>query len=266
MSVKCTMILGDCLDVLPAFPALSAHLLVADLPYQITNLTWDKAVDAQRLYCWWKGVRRPGAAALFYANFTHLLELLKTIGKDFRYELIWSKSRGTNGLVAHKRPVPSHEYIGVFGSPPLAYCPQKEQSCQPARIRTQRTGSRLLQISSSGQKKLHVSDGDRFPLSVRRVSQDNLSRNGAANNRNTIYHPTQKPVELNRWLIRSYSVAGGTVVDPCSGSASSALASASEARHGVFVEKDVHFFELGIERMGKHVRDNNLDVKIEVRR
>lgn len=260
------MILGDCLDAMQELDHRKFDLMIGDLPYGMTSLEWDKKIDEQRLFAQWRKLRRDGSAAVLFCNLKYMISLIGSNPNEFRYEMIWAKKRGTNGLVAAKRPMPAHEYLAVFGKPPIFYKSIKEESLSSARIRTRDRHSKTFGVLRGGVKKTEWCDSFRHPLSVRNYASDSLSRNGAKANLNTYFHPTQKPRQLVAWIIESYCRGKGEVFDPSSGSASSAVAAMNCGRHITCVEKDKIYFEASVERCRKNIKDNKLDVRIEVRR
>lgn len=207
----------------------------------------------------------PDAPLVSFGNFSHTRTVLASNAKEFRYELIWAKKRSVSGLHAHKRPAPAHEFLSVFGPPGSFYQSIREPSEHRPRTRTQRRANTLLGIRARDEMQFTASDSMRHPLSVRLYAADNLSRNGAPDNKQTCHHSTQKPVSLLSWIVGSYSRAEMSVLDPTSGGASTALAALSCGRHVTCIEKDPQYFTASAERVRKHVADSRIDATIEVR-
>lgn len=249
MTLKCIMILGDCLDVMPTLRAESHPMLFADMPWQKTPNHWDTALDYERFGISSGPALRDKSNVLLMDAPYNIAGILTDWAHDFRYELVYEKARSSGFLDCNRRPLRAHELVWVFGRGP--YIPQKTNGL-PYSHSLQKKNDNYGRVV---RKKTNY-DGQRYPRSVLRVAmQDNIKR-----------HPTQKPVALLDWLIRTYSNPGDNVLDPVSGSFTTSVAACLSGRSSVGIEKDSGYFEAGLDRVRKTVRDNGLDVAIEVRR
>lgn len=248
------MVLGNCLEVMPTLPKASVPLLLVDAPYSATNHKWDVQVlnegwwqAASVLMCHqWRGV--------FFGNARLIFHLMETNPSLWRYELVWQKNLPQGWLDAKKRPLRAHEWIALLGTAKGCYNPQM----QIGRKRKEKARDSVLGKNYGGKQQVSHSnpDGLNYPRSVLFVDQ--CPDRGI--------HPTQKPVALLSWLIRTYSNEGDMVLDPTAGSGTTAVSACQTGRSVVCIEKDQSYFEVSVERVRKYIRDNLLDVKLEVRK
>lgn len=214
----------DAYELVEGLPEASVDLLLTDAPYNTTALHWEMELDLPR---WWAAVRRilkPRAACVMTASQPFTTRLIASNYEMFRYEWIWEKSNGTNFLNVNVQPFKTHENILVFSLQAAApatpntmtYYPQKT----PGDPYTQTQGKQGLYKTHSPIKGLNITDsaGGRFPRSVLRFTEQRG------------LHPTQKPVALFEYLIKTYTQAGELVVDPFVGSGTTALAARNLGR------------------------------------
>jgi DNA modification methylase len=224
-----TVMDGDCLQVLNDFPKACIDLVVCDLPYGKTRAPWDSKVLLSDLWDCYRRVCRPGAVLALFATQPFATELIQSNRKMFRYDLIWVKNKSTGHLNARKMPMRKHEHVLVFYDTPSRFFPQKTSGHEPVNAFYTRAsgstfGSADKSVSGGGSCLRHPTSILEFPV----LNNDDSLR----------IHNAQKPVALLRYLIRSYSQKGDTVLDNCSGSGSLAIAALEEGRNFVCVEKD----------------------------
>lgn len=222
---------GDCLEVLKGIPDKSIDMILCDLPYGLTNNPWDKVIDMEQLWKQYLRIIKPnGVIALnSMGAFTALVIASK---KDmFRYKLVWVKSRATNFLNVARQPLRKHEDICIFyqGSP--TYHPQMEPG-EPYRINRKR--DRLIGCYNDLEQVDTVNEGTRYPTDVLYLKPES--------NRQMV-HPSQKPVALGRYLIRTYSNPGDIVLDNACGSGSFLVAAVLEQRRFIGIEKNDFSFK-----------------------
>lgn len=248
---------GDALAILKTLPDASADCVVADPPYTTTKLSWDQGMDWPALWHQLHRVTRPESnILLFAAPGRFAADLLNSNRAAFRYELTWIKTRATGFLDANCRPLRVHERILLFcrrwrgkGNQPLAtFNPQKTPGEPYQKLRQgDRRGNRQVHYGSSSDpfKPTVNASGDRYPHDVLRFP-------GAPAGE----HPTAKPVDLVRWLIRSYSNPGEVVLDFCMGSGSTGEACAREGRRFIGIERSEVFFTQARDRLAALVLEN----------
>lgn len=228
---------ADCLEYMASQPTGGFDAIIADPPYMTTNLHFDKAPPLDWAAWWeqvWRVVKPSGVVVLFAADlFT--VDLILTQRANYRYRLVWEKSNYTGFLDANNRPMRSHEDVLVFARQFKAstYNVQKQAA---TRYTTSTTRDGLIQGQTHwGAGKGRTAwedDGTRHPGSILKFAsvkkQDSL-------------HPTQKPLDLMRWLVRTYTNPGDTVLDCFAGSGSTLAACLHEGRHGVGCETDADY-------------------------
>ena len=235
----------DCLEGMKQIPDGSIDMILCDLPYGTTENTWDVRIPFEPLWLEYKRITKKNAAILLFAQMPFGAELIMSNRKMFRYEWIYQKSVATGFLNAHKMPLKAHENILCFYKSLPTYNPQKWQS-QPYNVRFHSANS----STNYGQKKESITintDGKRFPLDVIQVK----STRNTYTNRNNILHPTQKPVDLCEYLIKTYTNKGQTVLDNCIGSGTTAVAAINTNRRFIGFEKDANYFAIAQKRIAE---------------
>lgn len=222
---------GDCLYWLQYFPDSSIDLVLCDLPYGTTQNKWDSVIDLTRLWREYERIVKPDGAIVLTSQGLFTAKLILSNEDLFRYKIVWEKSKPTNFLNVKRQPLRKHEDICVFYKRQPVYNPQ----IQPGEPYDK--GVRKNQLSGSyGEfRPVHVrSSGGRYPTDVIYFK--------TAESEGPVWHPTQKPVELARYLIRTYSNPGDLVLDNAFGSGSFLVAAAAEGRRFVGVESNEQSF------------------------
>ena len=228
------VIMGDCLEVMKKIPAKSIDMILCDLPYGTTQNHWDSVIPTDQLWSHYeriikdKGVIALTGQGLFTAN------LMLSNPRLFKYKITWVKSKPTNFLNAKKQPLRKHEDICIFYKSQPAYNPQMTYG-EPYN-----KGFRKDQFTGSygDFKTVEVkSNGERYPTDVVYFK--------TAESEGEVYHPTQKPVELGRYLIRTFTKEGEVVLDNTCGSGSFLVSAVLEGRKFIGIEKnqDVYLFK-----------------------
>ena len=235
---------GDCLEIMPTIPDASVDMVLADLPYGVTQNEWDKVIPLDRLWHEYRRVTKPNAAIVLTATQPFAAQLIASNRNMFRYDLIWRKNKSTGFLNANRMPLRQHESILVFYRRLPVYHPQKSHGHAPAHSFTKHTGDG----SNYGKTKRGVRGGgqtDRHPTSVIDIPVVNNDSDGKI-------HPNQKPVELFEYLVRTFSDEGAVVLDNCIGSGTTAIACLNTGRHFIGIEQDAAFCRLANERVAQH--------------
>ena len=241
-----TLCHGDCLELMKNIPDGSVDMVLCDLPYGTTRNNWDSIIPLDRLWERYKRViKENGAIVLFSAEpFTSLL--ITSNIQWFRYDLIWSKTQGSDFLNANRKPLRSHENICVFYKKQPTYNPQKTDG-KPYKDKSGETASTNFG-KFNGNHHTENKDGKRCPLSVLRFSGEH--------NRGK-QHPTQKPIDLLEWLIKTHTNDGETVLDNCMGSGSTGVACVNTNRRFIGIELDEGYFNIAKERIEKSIRERD---------
>ena len=230
----------DCLETMKRIPDKSIDLLLQDPPYNTTNCEWDVKINFADLWKEWERVCKPNAAMIFTASQPFATDMINSNRKNFRYELIWDKIRAAGFLNANRMPLKTHENILVFYRELPTYNPQKMDGRKYDK--TKYNGNKVEKnvigtyISESAKN-----EGERFPVSIMVFSQDWT--------RQEQIHPTQKPIDLMRYLILTYSNKGETVFDGYSGSGTTAEACIIEGRKFIGSELNKEYFDKSVSRL-----------------
>jgi DNA modification methylase len=230
------LILGDCLEVMKNLLPQSIDAIIADLPYGSTHCEWDQRIDLEAFWKETERLIRPGSPVVLFADMRFAVALIASNPKWFRYDLIWDKVAPVGFLDANRRPLRSHELILIFSPKSSRYRPQKWDSGKPYRIR--KNANQGMSVYSRFESiERRNDDGSRYPLSIVRESNANRKIRGK-------FHPTQKPVALMSYLIKTFTDPGMCVLDPTMGSGSTGLACLETGRSFIGIERDPGFFEV----------------------
>lgn len=225
---------GDCLEVMKGIPGESIDMILCDLPYGTTQNKWDSIINLDLLFTEYMRIIKPHGAIVLTSSGLFTAKLMLHAPEIYKYKLIWVKSKATNFLNAKKQPLRKYEDICVFYKAQPTYNPQMSEG------EAYYKGVRKDQLTGSygAFSPKHVkSDGSRYPTDI--VYFKTAESEGA------VYHPTQKPVELGRYLIRTYTNPGDIVLDNACGSGSFCVAVVLEGRSFIGIEKneDVALFK-----------------------
>ena len=226
--------LGDCLDVMQDIPDGSVDMVMTDPPYGTTACKWDSVIPFEPMWAQLKRITKPSGAIVLMASqpFTSAL-VMSNVGM-FRYDLKWIKTQATGFYNANRMPLRAHEDIIVFYQSLPSYNPQKTAG-EPY---VQKRGS-ASEVYQGKDLSVTVNEtGMRHPLSWR-VFQRDADKT----------HPTQKPVALMGYLIRTYTKAGETVLDFTMGSGTTGVAAANTGRKFIGIERDPDYFQIASARI-----------------
>lgn len=240
---------GDCLEVMAGLPDASVDMILCDLPYGTTACKWDTVIPIEPLWAQYRRIAKRNAAIVLTASQPFTTALIASNMREFRYCWVWEKSKASNFLAARRQPLKAHEDVAVFGADAPRYFPQKTAG-EPFK-----GAGRSLKGSSSevvGRIKNHTfrndNSGDRFPRSVQYFKTAETEKVGAL-------HPTQKPVALMEYLIRTYTQEGETVLDNCMGSGTTGVACVNTGRRFVGIERDDKYFQAAKDRIEARLRE-----------
>jgi len=243
---------GDCLTLLNDIPDRSVDMVLADLPYGTTACKWDSIIDLDRLWSHYKRVCTPQAAIVLTASQPFTTKLIASNLPMFKYTLVWEKEQGSMPMQAPYQPIKVHEDIVVFsqmacsfskkGS--MSYYPQKVPGV-PYKASQRKSGNITFHTDPSGE---HFKDnaGDRYPRSVMQFKTERG------------LHPTQKPVALMEYLIKTYTKEGQVVLDNSMGSGTTGVACVRTGRSFIGMELDQKFFSVAQERIMKEAANGQI--------
>lgn len=230
--MKAELYLGDCLEIMPGIADKSVDMVLADLPYGTTRNKWDTQIPLPRLWSEYERIIKDRGAILLFAQLPFDKQLAMSNPKLLRYEWIWIKSRGTGFLNAKKMPLKKHENILVFYKNLPKYSPQFT-SGKPYCLTSSRYSRNYDKYSSFTTDN----PGIRYPTSALQFSTEQG------------LHPTQKPVTLCEYFIKTYTEAGDTVLDNCMGSGTTGLACRNLDRDFIGIESNAEYFEIAKRRI-----------------
>lgn len=229
---------GDCLEVMLSIPSGSVDLVCCDMPYGTTQCKWDSVIDLQALWAEYWRVCKPNAAVVLFSQTPFDKVLGVSNLKNLKYEIIWEKTSATGHLNAKKMPMKAHENILVFYKKLPTYNPQKTQG---HTRKTSKTGKKYdSDCYGDESNKPFYDSTERYPRSVQIFPTDKQTLK---------LHPTQKPVALMEWLIKTYSNEGETVLDNTMGSGTTGVACKNTGREFIGIELDSEYFDIASNRI-----------------
>ena len=229
------LIHGDCLEEMKNIPDKSIDMILCDLPYGTTRNKWDTVIDLDLLWIQYERIIKDNGAIVLFAQVPFNIILGYSNLKLLKYEWIWEKEQGTGHLNAKKMPLKSHENIMVFYKKLPTYNPQM-------------VGNEVRTVKRSGNKSKTTNYGDFIEIKestyIGRYPKDIIKFN-----KDKGYHPTQKPVALLEYLIKTYTNEGEIVLDNCMGSGSTGVACININRKFIGVELEEKYFEMAKNRI-----------------
>ncbi len=234
-----TLYNADCLDILPTLDAGSVDAVICDPPYGTTACKWDSVIPFAPMWAGIKRVLKPRGACVLFGSQPFTSALVMSNPTWFRYEWVWEKNAPTGYLDAATRPLRVHESLIVFADAEPTYYPQKTTGHPPTRSGVGGITSTVYRLGIEDRK--HQGITDRYPRSVQYVPKDHVSGG--------LFHPTQKPLALLEYLVRTYTNAGDTVLDFTMGSGTTGHACGNLGRRFVGIEMDKTYFDIAAERI-----------------
>ena len=234
------IIQGDCLEVMKDIEDKSIDMILCDLPYGTTACKWDTIIPFEPMWEQYKRIIKDNGAIVLFGSEPFSSYLRMSNINDFKYDWVWNKRRAGNIFLAKYQPMKIHEIISVFNA--KNYYPIKTPRDKIKQSKNYGTGQSMGGDKSRGDKLYTYTD--RNPISI--LDFSNASQKGKT-------HPTQKPVALFEYLIKTYTNEGETVLDNCMGSFTTAIACLNTKRSFIGIEKDEHYFQVGKDRLEKHL-------------
>lgn len=247
---------GDCLELMKQIPDGSVDMVLCDLPYGTTRCEWDRKIPFAPLWEQYKRVIKSNAAILLFGSQPFTTDLICSNRDWFRYEIIWEKTQPTGFYNAKKMPLRNHENIAVFYNKLPTYNPIKRIKGDIHSFGRKRSNSdyKLSPGKAYGRVEAEKAanyeweeTGERYPTSIIKFSNWNGALFG--NNSKATKHPTQKPVPLLEYLIKTYTNPGDVILDNCMGSGSTGVACVNTGREFIGIEKDAGYFEIAKKRI-----------------
>ena len=234
---------GDCLELMKDIPDGSVDLILCDLPYKETGNKWDKSFPLEAVCKEYERIIKDDGAIVLTGTFRFGVQLFNFMPHLYKYDWIWEKDNGTNAPNVNFQPFRIHEFVFVFGKgrvtngkrTPMKYFPQKNEGkpyCQKSGRMSENWKGGLGTVVTDNK------DGLRHPKTIQKFVRD---KGGL--------HPTQKPVALMEYLIKTYTNENDTVLDNCMGSGSTGVACVNTNRNFIGIELDENYFNIAKQRI-----------------
>ena len=245
---------GDCLEVMKEIPDKSIDMILCDLPYGTTACKWDSVISFDLLWEQYERITKDNGAIVLFGKQPFTSALIMSNVKIFKYELIWKKNVPTGFFNAKKQQMSIHENILVFYKKQPTYNPQmvkrsEEEYRKSVRINDSECNN--PEIYNSGRKKLIRKTAEeqryKYPTTMCEFEKNRKT--------DTKLHPTQKPVALLEYLIKTYTNENEIVLDNCMGSGSTGIACLNTNRKFIGIEKEEKYFEIAKERINNHIEN-----------
>jgi len=236
--------LGDCLEVMKSIADNSVDAIITDPPYGTTACKWDSIIDFDLMWEQLNRIIKPNGAIVLFGSQPFTSALVMSNPKMFKCEWIWQKNRPSNFGLAKYHPMKQHENILIFGKKATTYNPIKEERQGSGKDRVKykiNPSTKTENYAISLQKDTHSrSYGElRYPSSIQKFNTE------------TGKHPTQKPIALMEYLIKTYTNEGETVLDFTMGSGSTGVAAKNLSRNFIGIEQDENYFDIATDRISK---------------
>ena len=238
----------DCLEGMKRIPDKSVDMILCDLPYGTTACKWDTIIPFEPLWEQYERVIKDNGAIVLTASQPFASNLVMSNIKMFKYEWVWNKNRGTGFQIVKYKPLVSHESVLIFGKGKTIYNPQMRERDNPRLSKNKGTTRQMIVSkgeSYTGKEPLKK----RYPITSLEFSN---------NNQKDKFHPTQKPVALFEYFIKTYSNEGETVLDNCMGSGTTAIACINTERNFIGFELDKTYYEKSLERIKNHAPQTDI--------
>lgn len=233
-------VLGDCVEKMADIPSGSISAVICDPPYGLSNNIWDVPLPLQDFWKELDRVTLKCSPMLVFSAQPYATDMIQSNRKNFRYDLIWHKTKAVGFLNANRQPLRAHELVLCFYRKAPNFYPQKTQG-HPRKTAIRKPGVSSINYSSD---KLGTSydSTERFPTSVLTYGRGSQKKG---------VHPTQKPIQLLRFLVKSYTRPGDIILDPCAGSGSTGVACVLENRSCHLIEIDPRYKRAMDKRLAK---------------
>lgn len=239
---------GDCLERMQQIPSGSVDMVLTDPPYGTTACKWDSVIPLEPMWEQLKRIIKPNGAIVLFASQPFTSILITSNIKMFKYSWVWDKVRGSNFFAAKFQPLNNSEDIVVFStggcnngtSNPVPYYPQGIKSCEKGN----KYGGGKVGKAHGAIEKEYIQKTTGYPFKIIKFSYEKSTM-----------HPTQKPVALMEYLIKTYTNEDEVVLDFTAGSMSTAIACINTNRKGIMVEKDEYYFKVGSDRVSKALQE-----------
>ena len=237
---------GDCLELMKNIPDKGIDMILCDLPYGTTQCKWDIVIPFDRLWEQYNRIVKENGAIILFGTEPFSSELRLSNKSDYKYDIYWVKEKPTNFMQVKKRVGKLTENICVFYKKQCTYNPQmvkhngKKVTNKPSE-RNAKFKSVVASDSPTLSIKPYEDTGYRYPCDILNINREKLG---------STVHPTQKPVDLLEWLVKTYTNEVEVILDNCMGSGSTGVACVNTNRNFIGIELDKDYFNIAKERIG----------------
>ena len=242
---------GDCIEVMKQLIAENTKVdaIITDIPYGTTSCEWDSVIPFDEMWESIKALRKDNAAIVLFGNEPFSSYLRMSNINEYRYDIYWQKERATNIFQLKRRPAKVIENISVFYKEQPTYNPQMTKYDGPKRTNKIKDGKLGLLVDSGNRKPYEYKDkGVRYPLQIVQFKRDILTSN---------LHPTQKPLALMEYLVRTFTNESDTVLDFTMGSGTTGVACTNLNRNFIGIELNEDYFNIAKDRIESTIQQNS---------
>lgn len=235
---------GDCLEIMKDIQDKSIDMILCDLPYGTTKCSWDTIIQFDKLWEQYNRIIKDNGCIVLFGTEPFSTHLRFSNIKNYKYDWTWVKNIKTNFVHAKRQPLRQTENISVFYRKQPVYNPQKTSGHTPTQKATNCSNGNLYYES---KRNYEGGDTERYPTNIINFDVVDIKKR---------LHPTQKPVDLCEYFIKTYTNEGMTVLDNCMGSGSTGVACLNTNREFIGIELDEEIFKLGKNRINEHWMNN----------
>ena len=246
---------GDCLELMKEIPDESIDMILCDLPYGTTKNKWDSVLPFDKMWEQYDRIIKENGCIALFADGMFMSDLMQSNKKLWRYNLVWDKELISGFLNANRMPLRSHEEICIFYKKLPTYNPQFTEG-EPLHGMGTKFSQEKNKNNNYGNfdscnnpSAKRTGDTKKYPKSIVKFPRPASC---------VMIHPTQKPVELLEWLIKTYTNENDLVLDNCMGSGSTGVACVNTNRNFIGYELDEHYFQIAKERLEQHECKTNI--------
>jgi len=247
MNEQIKLLKGDCLELMKDIPDESIDMILCDLPYGTTACKWDSIIPFEPLWEQYERAIKDNGAIVLFSRQPFTSQLINSNLKMYRYELIWQKEQATNFLYIKKQFGQVTENIEVFYKHQPTYNPQMVKTNKPVKSNGGNSSRTYNNQTFIGSDEVRY---EKYPLNILTFKRDK-----------TGLHPTQKPVALFEYLIKTYTNEGELVLDNAMGSGTTGIACLNTNRRFIGIEKDDKYFEIASNRIKNHINNENIPLR-----
>ena len=245
---------GDTIEQMKLIPDKSIDAIICDLPYGTTACKWDTIIPFDKLWEQYERIITDNGAIVLFGRNPFFSNLICSNEKLFRYEVIWDKNAGTDFAQANNKPITVHENIGVFSKNKVKYNRIDDDGFKP--YSDKRTIKQSSELGAKGltNREPFENKTTRTPTTIRKYFPDNRKGLGSS------LHPTQKPILLMDWIVKSYSKENDTILDNTFGSCTTGIACINTNRNFIGIENNMDYFNISLKRVEEKRKEKEFNV------